>query len=893
MKERRIRGRLLPLLCCLPMVTGAAGLPAGSDEYNMPEAVSAVPSGSLEPTLMERAATADELAVFRAQHPQDGFWLFGERRDRPVRRDIVPGVWFREGKQALGKFVGKAQPGEYYVFQVVILGGPKVPCGTITVTVPAFVDSLSLGGIGPDGKAFSKALPWPKNGTVKPLWFGVRVPKEAKGTLDFALTVGGKLFPVSLKVDGPVLKDGGIHDAHRLARLQWLNSSIGRSETEVTYPFSPVQVHEETRTLSILGRAVQLGETGLPVSYKSFFSRSNTKLLPIGSEAFVKAPELTVDGRIWKPQHFAFTKQTPVGADWTATSLSDDGALTLTVNGRMEFDGFVGLKMDVRANRDVTYDKANFTFTLTPKASEYAMGLGMQGGRMRPALDWKWNPKLHQDAFWVGTINQGMMLRLKGSNFRRPLINAYYDFRPILLPDSWGSGGVSLRKTATSATVSCYSGQTVLKPGEHRMYGVDWYLTPFKTIDVAKHFATRYWHNRQQSKDDYQKIRSEGHTVVNVHHNRECNPFINYPYGPASIAAVKASVKDAHAHGLKLKLYYTTREVTQNMPEFMALYSMDGEIMVPRRLGVGWPVTNRRGPHPWLTAHVSQANDFVPAWHENIRYPQYHNALDLAVITTPDTRWNNFYLEGLNYLVKETDFDGIYIDDTALNRDAMQRARRILDQDGPNRRLVDMHSWNHYNPLARWANSDICFMELYPYYDSLWHGEGAFYMNRSPDYILTEMSGLCYGLMSEQLMAGNLRRGMVFGMAIRRPWSGDSRPAWKIWDAFGVIPGTEMIGWWDEACPVKTDRDDVLATVYRRPDGKVMLAVASFAGPKGPTQVTAHLKVDWKALGVNPAQVCWYAMPSGGFQAEKTFLPGEPLTMDRLGGWLLLLQPRR
>ena len=38
--------------------------------------------------------------------------------------------------------------------------------------------------------------------------------------------------------------------------------------------------------------------------------------------------------------------------------------------------------------------------------------------------------------------------------------------------------------------------------------------------------------------------------------------------------------------------------------------------------------------------------------------------------------------EFLDVLVKEYGIDGLYIDDTALDRHSMQRARRILDADG-------------------------------------------------------------------------------------------------------------------------------------------------------------------------------------------------------------------
>lgn len=890
-----MRALLLPAL----VLSSAAVMAAPEGDYNMPEAKTVAKAADLSPMLMERAAEPAALEAFMREHPAD-FWLFGERRDRAVRTNVFPAVWLGGGASALGGFRGTAQPGEYYVFQVAIVGGEKAPAETIgweskKVGCPVLrlfrplpqIDALSLEGTDMLGKPMRKRLPWPKKGEVKPLWFGVQVPEDAKGELAFALGIGGKDFPVTLMVEGDKVADGGTHEGWRLARMKWLNSTIAQSDTEVTAPFTPLTVDAASRTVRLLGRSVTLGADGLPKQYRSFFNGSNTKILPEGREAFVEAPAFTLEGQTLKPKRFAFTRATPVGVDWEAESVTDDGALALQVRGAMEYDGFMNVRMTVRAARDVAYDGAALTFALTPEASRFAMGLGLQGGNAPAKHDWKWDVAKHQDALWVGGVNQGLMLRLKGANYHRPLINAYYDFRPLALPESWGTGGVTLRKGQDATRLTFAGGKATLKAGETMVYDSDWYLTPFKTIDPSTHFANRYYHGHQgRNLEEFQALTREGHNVFNIHHNRPTNPFINYPYNDLSIGALKAQVKDAHAAGAKLKVYYTTREVTQNMPEFFALQSLDGEVILPRRDGVRWPVTNRNGPHPWLKAHAG--NDIVPAWRETLRYPEYKGMLDLAVITTPDTRWNNFYLEGLNYLVKEAAIDGLYIDDTALDRKSMQRARRILDQGGPGKRLVDMHSWNHYNGLAKWANSDICFMELYPYYDSLWHGEGAFNMGRTPDFILTEMSGLCYGLMSEQLSDRNLWRGMVYGMLVRRPWSGDPRPAWRLIDAFGMVPGTDMIGWWDPANPVRTGHPNALATLYRRPDGKTLLAIAHFGNGKETLTVTPT--VDWKALGADPAKARWHALPSKGFQDEATFAPGDPIPLAPGRGWLLTLE---
>jgi len=93
------------------------------------------------------------------------------------------------------------------------------------------------------------------------------------------------------------------------------------------------------------------------------------------------------------------------------------------------------------------------------------------------------------------------------------------------------------------------------------------------------------------------------------------------------------------------------------------------------------------------------------------------------------------------------------------------------------------------------------------------------------------MSGIPYGLTGEMLQnGGNPWRGMLYGMTNRLPWSGDPRPIWKAWDDFG-IDKTRMIGYWDPECPVKTHRDDILATAYVG-EGKTLVAVGSWAAKR-------------------------------------------------------------
>ena len=178
-------------------------------------------------------------------------------------------------------------------------------------------------------------------------------------------------------------------------------------------------------------------------------------------------------------------------------------------------------------------------------------------------------------------------------------------------------------------------------------------------------------------------------------------------------------------------------------------------------------------------------------------------------------------------------------------------------------------------------------MEHLPYVDSIWFGEGFDY-NETPDYWLVEISGIPFGVMGEMLQdGGNPWRGMVYGMTTRYPYSGDPRPLWKLWDAFR-IQDSRMIGYWDKTCPVKTGRNDVLATVYQKKDA-LLVAVASWT--KEP--VSINLAIDWKALGLRAEECTMNAPAVEGFQTAADFAVGDAISIAPGKGLLLVIDRKK
>jgi hypothetical protein len=332
---------------------------------------------------------------------------------------------------------------------------------------------------------------------------------------------------------------------------------------------------------------------------------------------------------------------------------------------------------------------------------------------------------------------------------------------------------------------------------------------------------------------------------------------------------MKAYIDDAHRRGFKVKIYDTVRELSNRAAELFALRSLGHEIFSP---GPG-------GGYSWLQEHLG--SDYIAAWF----VPELKDA---AVINSGLSRWHNYYIEGLDWLARNVGIDGLYLDDVAFDRTTMKRIRKVLDRRRPGP-LIDLHSANQYNPRDGFASSANLYLEHFPFLDRLWFGEYFDYNGSRPDYWLVEMSGIPFGLMGEMLQdGGNPWRGMVFGMTSRLPWAGDPRPLWRTWDEFGIT-SSEMLGWWADACPVRTGRKDVLATVYLKREQatkpRALIALASWA----PEPADVRLAIDWKALGLDPKTAVLRAPAIDRFQPAVEFRPAEAVRVEPGKGWLLVL----
>ncbi|MFH1765411.1 MAG: glycoside hydrolase domain-containing protein, partial [Gemmatimonadota bacterium] len=356
----------------------------------------------------------------------------------------------------------------------------RAPVHDIQVTFDGFPDSwtesltcFNCQGIDEKGQSFTKAInvaPAPGSAeTVQPLWIGVRIPEDQRpGRVEGTATVtssnaGSKTIHVSLEVQEGKAINGGADEPDLQTRLAWFNSTVGTDPDFIIEPFEPVTAENSSggagHALSILGRRIELGPTGLPEQIFSYFTPELTyfadepepilaqplglvvkttghEAAPIQSGA--PQPEL-FESVLFEAAPFDLRLEARGRARWTAESSSD--RFRMTVDGTLEYDGMLDYRISLVALDDVAVADINLPVSLVPDAAEYMLGLGRKGGKRPASVDWKWAVENHQEGVWLGGIHKGLQFVLRDDNYVRPLNTNFYQNQPLNLPPSWYNGG--------------------------------------------------------------------------------------------------------------------------------------------------------------------------------------------------------------------------------------------------------------------------------------------------------------------------------------------------------------------------------------------------------------------------------------------------------------------
>jgi hypothetical protein len=840
--------------------------PGSNEEKNLPKAEltgfqSRTAFDSFFP--MEVIALNSEKDSFLNEHPDD-FLLFPEDRKFPIRMlDDIPHRWIQEGPS--DEFKGKAQRNEYYAFQLGVYASQK-DLQDVKVTFSALKNGdseipassltcFNTGGTDPYGKPFIKRVDVPE-GAVQPLWIGVDIAENTRpGTYRGQVTItpenaAAQTIEVRIKVENKVLADRGDDEPWRHSRLRWLNSTLGIDD-EPTHPYKAIE-NTGDGSYNMTGKIFSLHESGLPGGIRA----GDTEILAGPVALMVE----TASGRevFSGPGDVVTLKDKPgiKSASWKSRSQN----LELSGTGTIESDGYINYKITLKAPAGLAIRDVRLEIPLHADVAQYMMGMGLPGTTVPKGHEAPW--KGPHDSFWIGNTRGGLWCELRGGEYHGPLLNLYQPAHPA----SWynnNKGGFRIERDARTIKAVVYSGERSLKAGEELTFEWSMLITPVKDVNYKSQFTDRYFHNGLHPMPVDEDLAS-GVKIVNLHHASNYNPHINYPF--VAVDSMKWFVDKMHEKGQKVKIYYTIRELTNYTTELWALRSLGDEI-----LGTG-----KGGGYSWLREHL--IDGYRPQWYQHFT----DKSADASIVNAPgDSRWYNYYIEGLAWLIKNVGIDGLYLDDVSYDRRTVKRIRKVLDNTKPGC-LLDLHSNTGFSkgPATQYA-------EYFPFMDKLWFGESFMYDEMPPENWLVEVSGIPFGLMGDMLhRGGNRWLGMLFGMTVRHPWMTDGiicdpRPIWKIWDEF-QIQDSRMIGFWEDSLAATTDDADVKVTAYVKRDS-TLLSIGNFSdSPK-----TVSLNINFKKLGLDKENVRLYAPAIQDFQQENSWSYGDKISINGRNGWII------
>ncbi|MFV0505339.1 MAG: glycoside hydrolase domain-containing protein [Bacteroidales bacterium] len=815
---------------------------------------------------MEIVALKSEKEILK-ELSQTDFIIFPESRRDPIRMlDNIPQKWIQSGPSDI--FEGDAKKNEYYTFQLGVwasqkdiedlnvkfstLKGDKMEISSSALTC------FNTGGIDPCGTPFKKQINL-KQGDVQPLWIGVDIPRKiASGEYKGEVIVAAKgcsaqTVNISINISEEVLADRGDSELWRHSRLRWLNSTLG-IDNKPTKAYNPISV-QGGNSFKFTGKTLAIG----PDKFPSSINVNGVEMLSRPISFGVHADNRQEIFRITQDIEVLKDTEGLVQGAWESVSAN----FRLKAIGTIESDAHINYKVKLVALNPIVVHDIRLEIPIKREIAEYMMGMGLPGTSVPKKHSATWDGP--HDSFWIGNTNAGIWCELRGGDYSGPLLNLYHPE----YPKSWyndNKGGFKIESSRNETRAVVYSGERNLKKGEVLEFEWSMLLTPVKDINYKSQFSDRYYHNGSKpspSKNDF----DAGVKIINVHHANEYNPHINYPF--IGVDKMKTFVKYMHNKGQKVKIYNTVRELSNYTTEVWALRSLGHEI-----LGDG-----KGGGYPWLQEHF--VDDYNPQWYQ--WFPD--KSADASIVNAyGGSRWYNYYIEGLRWLVENVDIDGLYLDDVSYDRRTLKRMRKVLD-DTKSGCIMDLHSNTGFSkgPATQYA-------EFFPFIDKLWFGESFMYNEMSPENWLVEVSGIPFGLMGDMLhRGGNRWLGMVYGMTVRHPWETDGvicdpRPIWRIWDDFN-IENAKMQGFWDKNPAIKCNNRNIKITTYIL-EGRALVAIGNWSEKSEKIK----LEIDWNRLGIPSSEARLIVPEVQDFQSACEFAASDEITIASKKGYLILIE---
>ena len=521
--------------------------------------------------------------------------------------------------------------------------------------------------------------------------------------------------------------------------------------------------------------------------------------------------------------------------------------------------------------------RVNFYFG----SATYLVGLGKEGGKLTENVDYKWSSEKPCGNIFIGDVNCGAVVRFKDNieDTATPIYNLYSS-TPYVVPkkswDNYGNGGITLTRTEEGATLTAYTGKKIIKKGDAIYLYFDISLTPFRPISLKETFGNRmgkdgieltYATMINRAKQDnvkYLALRNAG----------VLNPYINYPFD--RVEELKTLAMESHKAGIGLGINYGIGEMSTRAKETFVYKAMGDEIIfrTDKKTDTEKVLTDNLGDGAVEASKITFLSGSIS------------QGKDMSYYTVPRSRMDNFFVEGVNYLINYADLDAISMKNPSISRTTAERVAKCIRSKRTGTGVMELEVSNRFNEKNGYVNALNSYVNVLPFVNKLCVGEG-FDFDRGPDYVLTEASGIIYGLCADTCVGAGITRSLVYGMMPKygedEAYSRAIRDINKLFNEFDV-ENAEFKGFWDKSNPFKVDNAGIYCSSYIN-NGN-MIAVFYNANSKKTTfEVGIENKFGYTTLGKKVR-----APEVEGLQEHKRVNFGKPMKLKPNQGLIVYVK---
>ena len=787
-----------------------------------------------------------------------------------------------EGLEDSREFHFTASRYEYFVAQLVVL--PSYDSMGVSVKtenlygdgkeIDKAITCFNTQGVDVKGNKFDKKLPL-REGILTPILIGCDFQKAGLGEYYTYVTIDDQKVKLCFNLTDELVFNEGYDKGGKLARLSWLNSTAFRDKKLVK---GYEAIVSEKNTLSFTGKKVSFTSDGLIENVESYYGESNAIEEEVTKTLFSRPVELAIEGqkvKYNKIKLFTRTNRAYVAGDGKSEKLK------VEINGKASYEGLFSYEIKLTAEKDAILPNVGLNFYF--KSATYLSGLGKEGGKLLENVNYKWSSEKPAGNVFIGDVNCGAVIRFKDSESESytPIYNLYKAM-PYAIPqktwDNYGEGGISLIRTEEGATLNAYTGRKILKKGSSFSLYFDISLTPFKPISLKEAFGNRV------GKDGIEvtyaamlnRAKKDGAKYLSLRNAGVLNPYVNYPFD--KVEELKALAMEAHRRGICLGIDYSLGDMSTRAKETFAYKALGDEIILRSE--------NGKGSDKALVQYLG--DDAVEAGKITFLSGAVGIGKDMSYYTVPRSRMDNFFIEGVNYLINYADLDAIAMKDPSLCRTTVERVVKCIKCKRSGLGVLEMEVSNRFNEQNGYVNALNAYVHVLPFIDKLCIGNG-FDLGRGPDYVLTEASGIIYGQVADTHVKSGIARSLVYGMMPKYGLSdGYSRAIGdinKLLDEFDM--GNAVFkGFWDSTNPFKVDNNGVYCTSFI--NGNDMIAVFYNSNAKRTTfEVGVENKFGYTTLGKKV-----YAPSIDGLQIKKKINFGKPMRLKAGQGLIVHIKSK-